>query len=100
MPASQQPFRVNTATSDYLKPHEESTTSGAKIILNVEEAKGIADSECGRFTEERYVIAFEEGYVVLSQRERYDYFGDPMKEETIYTVVPSSTREKKRWPGE
>lgn len=100
MSADKQPRRVTHHDGRvFLKPGP-GDRGGVEIITDLEKAKQDADQSAHRLDQNRYVVRWAEGYVVMGYSDLWDYFGDPMKGEIVHTVNAPGTSVGKKWPGE
>ena len=100
MPARKEPRRIIDASGQvWLKPGP-GERGGIPVILDLETAKTGAEWEANRYDQYRYVVAFNDGYVVMGYADLWDYFGDDMKDEIVYKVDAPGISMGKKWPGE
>lgn len=74
-------------------PTPDKLHGGKKVYADLAEAKQQADYDAAFLNQYRYVVPVEDkGYAVLGYADLWVYFGDPMKDEIIYTVESRCTR--------
>lgn len=95
MPAAKEPRRKQRGDKIFIWPGP-GDRGGVEVIPELVKAWQQAVHEANYLDRNRYVVRVEGGYVVMGYASIWDYFGDSMKEETIYEIeAPGTSKSKK-----